>query len=69
MESRLLSHSAAGPSCAREALVGPATLRANAKPLCRSINNRNALLHIVARATAPSNVRSNGAPQMFINGR
>ena len=48
--------------------MGPVILRANAKPSCRSINNKTALLRIVARATAPSNVRSNGAPQIFING-
>ena len=61
MESRLLSHSAAGSSTAREALAGPAPFTPNVRPVFSSSRRNVAQLHIIARANAPAKVHSNGA--------
>ena len=65
MESRLLSHSTAGPSTARDVLAGPAPYRPNARPLYGSRKTRQVQLQIIARATAPAKIHSNGVSSLL----
>jgi len=60
MESRILSHSTAGPSNAREAFIGPVSFRPNVKLLRTVSKSRSVQLHVSARATAPAELNRNG---------
>ena len=67
MDSRLVSHSTAGTSGARNALAGHSHVCAIAKPSRSRRNGRCVQLHVSARASAPERLQTNGASALCSN--